>query len=291
MLVSQITGTSGLKLVIRHMNNSAANEQTLYLQQDRKRMEYRNSVGGDRRRWDGSPDVRYGPRLASITRCDLGRSFELNLDAQEFVTAPYPPATLTKAQTEALGFIPPQFASSAKPTLRIETTPVDTGERKPFFGHTARHVITTRKQIPLEGSRSKAQETVTDGWYIDLDTRVSCDYKSPSGKTGHIFLAAANEPIEKMEFVDKGPQESGFAIESKITTKDTIADGTKQGRPFVSRMEVIELAEGPLDPELFAVPPGFRQVEHIERNPAPSLQDRWNLAWYRFKASLSGLLR
>jgi len=71
---------------------------------------------------------------------------------------------------------------STEPTLRIETTTVDTGERKEFFGHIARHFIITRKQIPLEGSHSEPQETLTDGWYIDLDPQVSCDRKLSRGK-------------------------------------------------------------------------------------------------------------
>jgi hypothetical protein len=111
---------------------------------------------------DGSTDAHYGPRLASITRCDLGQAFELNLDTGEYVAATHPPKPLSKEETEALGLKVPEFAASGKPTLRIETTTVDKGERKEFFGHTARYVITTRKQIPLEGSKSDAQQTVTD---------------------------------------------------------------------------------------------------------------------------------
>lgn len=135
--------------------------------------------GGARRRWDGSTDVRYGPHLASIVRCDLGQTFELNLDAREYIAAPYPPKPLSKAETEARGLKPLQFVASDKPTLRLETTTLDTGERKEFFGHTARHVITTRRQIPLEGSKSDAQEMVKDGWYIDLDPSISCAWKGP----------------------------------------------------------------------------------------------------------------
>ena len=78
--------------------------------------------------------MRYGPRLAVIIRCDLGQEFELNLDAGEYQAAPYPPKPLSKAQAEALGLKPLQFVASDKPTLRIETTTLDTGERKEFFG-------------------------------------------------------------------------------------------------------------------------------------------------------------
>ncbi len=219
--------------------------------------------------------------------------FELNLDTGEYVAAPYPPQPLSKAQAEAAGLKTPQFVASDKPTLRIETTTLDTGERKEFFGHTARHVIVTRRQIPLEGSKSNAQEMVMDGWYIGLDTSISCEQKSLSGKLAHAFLAAGNAPIERMEFVDKGEPESGFAIERKITTKETVTlfDGTKGERTFVNQMCVTQLVEGPLDPALFAIPTGFRQVERIDRNPPANLPNQWSVAWDRLKVSVARLFR
>lgn len=285
--------SSGLKIAFRHTLEGISTDWVEYRDQDRSRREYRNSTGGERRRWDGSTDVRYGPRLALIIRCDLGQGFELNLDAGEYVAAPYPPKPLSKAETEARGLKPLQFVASDKPTLRIETTTLDTGERKEFFGHTARHVITTSKEIPLEGSKSSARESVKDGWYIDLDTDISCVWKGPSGKPVHVhaFLTAGNAPIEKMEFVDKGEPESGFAIEEKITTKDamTLTDGTKEDQTSIQEMRVTQLVEGPLDPGLFAVPTGFRQVKQIDRDPPPNPPNQWSIAWEHFKASVARL--
>jgi hypothetical protein len=285
--------SSGLKLAVRHTLDGISSERTLYVEQDRRRTEYRNSMGGEKRRWDGSRDVRYGPQLASIVRCDVGQMFEVNLDAGEFVAASYPPQPSSKTQTEALGLKTLQFIASDKPTLRIETSTLDTGDRRDFVGHTARHVITTRRQIPLEGSTSNAQEMVTDGWYIDLDTSISCDPKRLSGKATHAFLTGGNAPIEKMEFVDKGEPESGFAIEWKITTKEaiTLSGGTKKDRTLVHEMCVTQLVEGPLDPALFTIPTGLRQVEHIDRNPPTDLPNQWSMAWDRFKASVARLFR
>lgn len=285
--------SSGLKIAVRYASDGTSSDRVEYRDQDRSRAEYRNSAGGDRRRLDGSTDVRYGPHLASIVRCDLGQAFELNLDAREYVSGPYPPKPLTKAQAEALGLKPLQYVASDKPTLRIETTTLDTGERKEFFGHTARHVITTRKEIPLEGSKSNAQETVTDGWYIDVDTSISCGWNRPSGKPAHVhaFLTAGNAPIEKMEFVDKGEPETGFAIETKITSTGatTQPDGTKKEYTSANEMQVTQLVEGPLDPGLFAVPTGFRHVKQIDRNPPPNPPNQWSIAWERFKASVARL--
>jgi len=157
-------------------------------------MEYQNSVG--QRQADGSLRPIYGPRIASITRCDLGQSFELNLDSSEYSATPYPPKALTREEMERRGLKVPAGYVSQKPTLRIEITTTDTGEREEMFGHPARHVITHEKRTPLEGSVSAAHETVTDGWYIDstdidLNQRLSCDRKFPEGgkRARLLFLA------------------------------------------------------------------------------------------------------
>lgn len=290
ILLLHAANTPGLKMIVRHTFGDTPSEQTIYIEGDRQRMEYRNSTGGAKR-WDGSIDMRYGPRLASIIRCDLGKAFDLNLDTNEYAAAPYPPKPFSKEEIEARGLKVPEFAASDKPTLRIQTTTVNTGERKKIFGHTARHVITTRKQIPLEGSRSEAQETVTDGWYIDLDTRTSCERKWPKGKRVHAYLRAGDTPAEKVEFVDNGELETGFAVEQKMTSSETITlrDGTKKEHTSTSEMRVTQLEEGPLDPALFAIPLGFHQVEHIERNPPAALSSQWSIAWVRFKASVARL--
>ncbi len=276
------SNASGLKMTVRHTSEGISSDQTFYIEKDRRRAEYRNWIG-----------VHYGPQLASITRCDLGQMFELNLDAGEYVESSYPPKPLSKEEREGRGLKVPDLLASGKPTLRIEITTVDTGERKEFFGHAARHIITTRKQIPLEGSRSDAQQTVTDGWYIDVDTSISCDRHMPEGKRvhAHAFLTAGNMPIEKIEFIDNGVPEEGFAIEWKITSREAIAlpDGAKKEHTSSREMRLTQFVEGPLDPALFTIPTGFLQVEHIERNPPASLPSQWSIAWDRFKASIARL--
>jgi hypothetical protein len=177
----------------------------------------------------------------------MGQAFELNLDASEYTLRPYPPKPLTKVELAARGLeTPPKYVSD-KPTLRIEVTTTDTGEQKEIFGYTARHVITTRKQISLKGSLSQPQESVTDGWYIDsklIDSseidlrqqRLSCDRKWPKGKQHQAYLYAAggNRPLDRPEFVTIGELETGFAVQSATTTKSTytLPDGTEKAARF-----------------------------------------------------------
>src|SRR5450755_12023 len=222
----QAQQSSGIKMTIEHGQPSLLSKQTIYLQADRKRVETRGVSG--RNLADGSMQTTYGPRLAMITRCDLGQIFELNLDTSEYTVRPYPPRPFTKEEMAARGIPAKVTYVSDKPTLRIEVTTNDTGERKEIFGHTARHVLVTRKQIPLEGSVSKPQETVTDGWYIDADLNgvnlwhwLPCDRQWPKGKPGNSYLYATNgsRPIDKPEFVNIGERETGFAVRSTATTK------------------------------------------------------------------------
>jgi hypothetical protein len=216
----------------------------------------------------------------------------LNLDAREYRAVPYPPNPFTKEQMEARG-IKPQSGVPSEPTLLLETTTVDTRERREVFGHTARHVITTRKQTPLEGSQSQPQETVTDGWYIDLDNRISCDRKWREGAHAYVYARSSTDSRapDRPKFVDVGKPEAGFAVDLKTTTRGTYAmpDGTRKESTTTSEMAVTQLQEGPLDAAVFEVPAGFRQVAHIETSPPVDWQTAWVNAWVRFKAKVERL--
>ena len=282
----QASGSSGIKMTIRFSHAENSSEQTIYISGDRKRMEFRNSEG--QKKANGSLQLSYGPRLVAITRCDLGQTFELNLDASEYTSAPYPPKPLTREQIEARGLQIP--ATSDKPTLRLELSTRDTGERKEMFGHIARHLVTTRKQIPLAGSRAEAQESVTDAWYVDLNQRLSCDRNWPAGKSAHAYTTPAvdgRHPREKVEFIATGEPAAGFVVQSVMTSKLTyvLPDGTRKQTDSRNELLVTKLEEGPLGPGLFEIPPGFRHVDHIERNPRSA--SRMEDLWQRFKAGVA----
>jgi hypothetical protein len=286
----QASANNGIKMTIRFGQAENSNEHTVYVAGDRKRMEFRNSSGT--KNADGSRHLTYGPRLVAIIRCDLGQTFQLNLDTSEFTSAPYPPKPLTREQIEARGLQIP--AASEKPTLRIEVHTTDTGERKEMFGHIARHVLTTSKQTPLEGSSSDPEETVTDAWYIDLNQRLSCDPDWSQGKHAHAYSLFTNgkQPREKVEFIPTGEAQTGFPLQSVMTSKFThpMPDGTRKQTDSRTELLVTELEEEPLDPALFEIPPGFRHVQRIERNSTPSASStRIEDLWQRLKASVTSL--
>ena len=286
---------SGTKVTIRDTLGGHSSDTTIYVQGDRMRRETRTGMG--RTKANGSEQWIEGPRLAIITRCDLGQIFELNLDEAQYEAAPYPPKPLTKEEIAARGLIRPQIPFPPKPTVRVETRTADTGERKELFGRTARHVITTITYVPLEGGSSDPRETVIDGWYIDSNPnqQLPCNRRWPEGTRGHaafLTVTTGNQPVEWPEFTETGKPETGAALRQVSTTKGTrtLPDGTK--RQTESRYEsfVTELEEGPLDPALFEVPSGFRRVEHIERNPTLPLSLQLEDLWARLKAKVASLL-
>ena len=265
VLATQTAENAGTKVVIRNTFGGQSSDNTTYWTADRRRTEFRHAV--QRTKEDGS--VEWVDEVASvfIVRCDLGQSFTLKMKAEEYSVAEYPPKRLTPEEMAARGTpVAPQ------PTLRIEIATVDTGEREKMFGHVARHVITTTKQIPLEGSHTQAQETVRDGWYIDVDRRISCDPKPPAGSgSGFMAIGAVvggkEMMMERPEFVDIGARETGFAVkEVRTTTGETVPATGVRRDSSISESEVTQFEAMPLDPALFEVPPGFKHVERSQQD-------------------------
>jgi hypothetical protein len=258
--------------------------QVLYVQGEWRRLELPRTWGGN-----SKAERNYGPQIVMITRPDIGQQFELNLDASQYTQMPYPLTQkrqpLTKEQMEARGIKIPSPGEVIKPTFRIETVTRDTGERKQMFGYTARHVITTRKEIPLEGSGRAAQEMTRDGWYIDLEPEFYSYPRSPkppnrtnqtqSGRVHAYASLSSHRPgeepkvPERPEFVDIGEPETGFAVQERRTSRSNIKLADRSMRETQEESETsVTIERRVFDASLFEVPLGFKRVPYINRNPA-----------------------
>ena len=264
----------------RHPSGSVSDlsmePQVLYVQGEWRRLELPRTWGGN-----SKAERNYGPQIVMIIRPDIRQQFELNLDASQYTQMPYPLTQkrqpLTKEQMEARGIKIPSPGEVIKPTFRIETVTRDTGERKQMFGYTARHVITTRKEIPLEGSGRAAQEMTRDGWYIDLEPEFYSYPRSPkppnrtnqtqSGRV-HAYLGAGSDIPEKPEFVDIGEPETGFAAQERRTSRSSVKMPDGSTREMERESEtVVTIERAIFDAGLFEVPSGFRRASYINRNP------------------------
>jgi hypothetical protein len=266
-----------IRRIDRHTRHDSDHEPPIesveYLIADRKRSE-RRGWSGYRLRANGRTMFRAAPRTALITRCDVKQTFHVNFDDRQCVVSPLNPLNSrpTRAQVLALA-ASGQFVARAQrePTVLVEIETIDTGERKEMFSHTARHVMTTRRVLPLSGA-DRVDTTVTDGWYIDLDTDISCE---PSWRSGHAFasLHQAGEQAPVPMFKDIGKPESGFPVATKRTSSGTmtLSDGSTRPWGSVWETEVTELSISTIDPALFEIPSGFRLVERIRQEPVAPL--------------------
>ncbi len=231
---------------------------TEYLQADRRRDEHRG-MSGYRLGPTGRDIYRAGPRTALIKRCDLQKTFLVNLEDRQFAEWPVVPVPTRQELRERAEARP--AVEALAPTMRVETETVDTGDRRDIFGRPARHVITTQRVTPFGGPSPRNSVSVMDGWYIDLDTQLSCEPDS-RGAAGHAILIAHmhGDPPARPTFVHVGDPEYGYAVQRRTTDGDSVME-----------MEVTELSTAPLDPSLFEVPAGFIRVEMIRQEPATPL--------------------
>ena len=249
-------------------------ETTEYIHADRKREDHRGFFGY-RLRANGREIYRPTPRTALIRRCDLQKAFHLNFDDREYTACTiqaFPTREEIRAGAEAVR----QPSVQTAPTVLVEAETVDTGERIELFGRPARHVITTRRVIPLAGSRCLPSETVADGWYIDLDTGLSCDPSWWSSGSGHAFLTLhkQGDQPDRPTFKDIGEPERGYAVLSRSTQGGSVLE-----------LEVTHLSTVAMDPTLFEVPAHFSRVERIRQEPVPPLVIRFKQAYERLKHS------
>ena len=248
--------SQGLKIVTSESFPAGTKETTEYVAADRARVEWRLS--------SRTPDERVQEhRYVHIRRCDLDKLIVLDTGDRSYHTASLR-GHLTFLERAALMLSRGDRGSQAGPEIIVETKTVDTGERRVAFGYRARRVVTVRRQFRATDPAA-AEETVTDGWYIDLDTRSSC------GRTdqGRGVLLAVAHPVEgradapSVVFKDVGQAEEGFPIDTIVTWSVAERRVLHQSASAVTRRVVTHLSRQPLDPTLFEVPPGFRSTDRI----------------------------
>lgn len=270
----------GVKIVTRQVTGGFADTKTEYLTANRLRNEWQTHAGD-----------RVGHPMASIIqRAGTNRVFLLDLQAQEYVSYE------TDSQGVMLGArLRPVVTSGG--TLQIWINSTDTGERAQMFGHMARHIITTEKRVAGPGACSKNSESQTDGWYIDES--MMPDWRHPKGGSGGVVVAsvfavssgsACMDRVDKIE-VHRTGVETGFPL--KTTTMMTSEIPSPEGvRTVVSNWgaEVTEFQEGPLDPSLFEVPPGFRKVDALQNWYSPAARRQLS-SWDWLREKLQEIFR
>jgi hypothetical protein len=220
-------------------------------------MESSDFVKGARKR--SEMQIMPGFNTISIYQCDLKRMVTLNernktymiteLGDADATPAPEPAPANTKAKST-----PPPKGPGGVITLTMNST--DTGETKQMFGHTARHVKTEMSSDASPGSSCGANMKMeTDGWYIDfqgqqLNCTVNPRAAAPRGDGGG---ASCND---KIRIKHSGNAKLGYPVSTTMTMSGP------NGQPYTMKQETLELSNATLDPALFEIPPGYREVKN-----------------------------
>jgi hypothetical protein len=193
------------------------------------------SMKGRRQRID------YGADMAVLQQCDVDRIVQVNDQTKKYLS-------VEKRQDRQPG------AKGAKKggTVTYTTTVTDTGERKPLFGLTARHMKTVLTKTTTPDACDKRKERVeTDGWFIDPPA-MGCP-AAPRATA----VTTADDCRDVIEYVDPAGPAVGYPlVYTVINTED-------DGKTSTMSMEATEFVKTTLPESLFAVPDSYTAAPNL----------------------------
>jgi hypothetical protein len=183
--------------------------------------------------------------LASIQMCDQHRSVQLNGTTRVYLESPDPAPVSVPAT--------PAGEKHKGGRLTYTTAVVDTGETKPMFGFTARHLKTTvTKESSPDACDKKPEKVEIDGWYIDLPDSVSC-MGAPAPEK-EVRIDAKDASCSDAVTYVRPPASKAYPVGyTMVTTSGTDA-------PITTKMEATDVKRTTIDPQQFEVPSDYIAV-------------------------------
>jgi len=201
-----------------------------------------------------------GIGLDSIEQCDLSRTLMINEKGKLYMVQSKTGLSL-EAQAQSVDpsqpmpnlLRPPEKKHEGKHGVTTYTTTiVDTGERKEFFGFTARHLkLTTVAESSSDACNPVKMKMESDGWYIDLDITTNCIQGTSPGQAAQ---SSKSDCGDEVRYKTVGQGKPGFPVLQTVTTT------SQDGKPQTMTTEVIELSQQTLDARLFDIPADYKQV-------------------------------
>jgi hypothetical protein len=180
---------------------------------------------------------------AVILQCDRKRTLNLNERDKLYVSLEIQDWSQRVKRARLVPQPPP---SGAEVNITIDS--VDTGERRQFLHYAARHVKVKIRVEPGPGASTPGSVEETDGWYLDLPG-FGCQ-ELASGGFGRLTSTSGNRQDRwQTKWLGKAPR--GYAIqETRLVSSE--------GKQTISKVELLELSEAPLDSSIFELPPGYK---------------------------------
>ena len=218
--------------------------------------------------------------LVMIRQCDKKRAFNLNERDKIYAASEIEDWSerLKKARPVSL-----TQAFGAEVIMTIDS--IDTGERRQFEHYTARHVKVKIRFEPSPGASTPASVEETDGWYIDLPG-LGC--REASSGFGFGVLGSGNRRDRfQIKWLGKAPR--GYPIEETALR-------TEAGKETISKVELLEVSEAPLNPSLFDLPARYRLALQTGNGGADltkpdTISNRAQYYWTRLTFWVRGLFR
>lgn len=232
LVVSQ-TAFADVKIKSKQTVSGQSYDNTTYMKGKRQRTESMNGM------------------MININQCDLQRGIQINPQTKTYVINEY---------QQSADVEPGKPAPKNDGVVRaggIVTTTItvkDTGERKQMFGFTAKHLIITMDTASSPDACSKNNSKMQmDGWYIDAEFAIECNQNQQYAP--HKTNGAQPACTDKYQMKTVGTTKRGYPVYEKMTMFD------ERGEETMSMVnEVVELSKSTLEPSLFDVPEGYREV-------------------------------
>lgn len=223
-----------VKIKSKQTMSGQSYENTTYIKGKRQRTESMNGM------------------MINLTQCDLRRGVQINPQAKTYMVNSFGETTKTTTQPATATRADGVVVAGGRVTTTITTK--DTGERKQMFGFTAKHLIITMETVSSPDACSKNNSKIqTDGWYIDAEFVLDCDYGTDPYAYNRGGKAGGCQ--DKYEVKQIGTAKRGYPVYEKMTMFD------ENGKETMSMVnEVVELSKATLEASLFDIPQDYREV-------------------------------
>jgi hypothetical protein len=211
-----------------------------------RKVQYRHGM----MRRDDSLGAATTASIADIANCETKTGFLIDLNAHEY-------RNYKVVRFASEGQRGEYLKKAGKTAVQVESKTVDTGERKVFFGHSAKHLITTTKRA---GANSRGGEETFDGWYIDHERPDhNCAPDFVRSEPYYVIGSALVDYPDIAQFHHTGPLPTGLAVIAKFTGKLAATKDGTPGRTITIEKTIEDLSDSPLSPSLFQLPNGLHE--------------------------------